>query len=309
MTRRRLPLLLMAGAAAGAALAFLRHRARRPRLMYAVLQGGPLLIAHRGGSLLAPENTLPAFRDAVHAWAADMIELDVRASADGRCVVMHDPTVDRTTDGTGAVAAMPYAQLAELDAGYRFTSDGGTTFPFRAQGAGIPTIEEVLETLPDTRLTIEVKAAAAQAPLFDAIRRFGAAHRVVAAGMHEEDRTQFQGYPGAISASTESLRAFWVLHRLHMTGLVRLGADVVQAPEFYDRHHVVTPSFVRAVHAQGVPFHVWTVNEERDMNRFLDWGVDGILTDRPDLLGRVLNARNGRALAPGHARGRGSSAH
>lgn len=301
MTRRRLPLLLVAGAAAGAAVAVLRHRARRPRLMYAVLQGGPLLIAHRGGSLLAPENTMRAFRDAVDVWGADMIELDVHATVDGRCVVIHDARVDRTTDGTGAVAAMSYAQLCELDAGYRFTSDGDA-FPFRGQGVRIPAIEEVLESLPAARLTIEVKAAAAQAPLFEAIRRFGAAHRVVAAGMYEADRTEFAGYPGAVSASTEAMRAFWVLQRARVTGLTRLGADVVQVPEYYDRHRVVTPSFVRAVHAQGLPIHVWTVNNEVDMHRFLDWGVDGIVTDRPDLLGRVLHGRTGRALARGHTR-------
>jgi glycerophosphoryl diester phosphodiesterase len=299
--RRRFPLLVVAGAAAGAtALAVLRQRARRPRRMHPALQGRPLLIAHRGGSLLAPENTIVAFRTATEIWNADMIELDVRASLDGRCVVIHDATVDRTTDGTGEVSAMEYAHLAELDAGYRFSHDGGATYPFRGQGVRIPLIEEVFEALPEARFTIEVKHRSAQEPLFAAIQQFGAAHRVVAAGMYDADRTMFRGYAGPISASTEQLRRFYILHRLRSASLVRLQADVVQVPEEHEGRRVVTPSFIRTVHAQGLPLHVWTVNRESDMDRLLDWGVDGLLTDRPDLLGRVLHRRVARPLAPGH---------
>jgi glycerophosphoryl diester phosphodiesterase len=301
VSRRRASLIVAAGAAAGAvAVALVRRRVRRPRLVHAVLQGGPLLIAHRGGSLLAPENTMPAFHSGLGAWNADMVELDVHATADGRCVVIHDPTVDRTTDGTGAVAELTMARLAELDAGYRFTPDGGITHPFRGQGIHVPAIEEVLEAFPDARLTVEVKSGAAQAPLFAAIRRFGAAHRVIAAGMHAVDRTLFRSYEGAVSASTDDVRAFWMAHRLHLAGLVRLNADVVQVPEEHEGTPVVTPRFVRALHAQGVPVHVWTVNEEAAMHALLDRGVDGIVTDRPDLLGLVLHERTGRSLAPGH---------
>src|SRR5690606_39178428 len=114
-------------------------------------------IAHRGGAALAPENTLAAFRMAVGAWASDMIELDVRATRDGHCVVFHDATVDRTTDATGAVADFTLDQIRQFDAGHWFTPDGGTTFPFRGRGITVPTIDDVLGALPDTRLTIEVK--------------------------------------------------------------------------------------------------------------------------------------------------------
>jgi hypothetical protein len=123
-----------------------------PRLrlepLHDVLRGGPLLIGHRGAAGLVPENTMASFRDAVDRWAVDMIELDVRASADGHCVVIHDATVDRTTDGTGSVADLTLAELRELDAGYRFQDENRASIPFRGQGLGIPTIEEVLEELP-----------------------------------------------------------------------------------------------------------------------------------------------------------------
>lgn len=263
-----------------------------------VLAGAPLLIAHRGGSGLAPENTLTAFMRADSAWSADMIEMDVRATADGHCIVIHDDTVDRTTDGTGPVAARTLRELQELDAGYRFTPDGGT-FPFRGESVRIPTIDEVFEALPRMRFTVEVKAGAAQAPLFAAIRRHGARNRVVAAGMYDRDRTMFSEYRGAVSGSTEELRRFYRYHRLRLGRWVRPRADVVQVPEVWGSRRVVTPRLVADLGRHDIPVHVWTVNETEEMHRLLDWGVEGLVTDRPDRLAAVLNERTGRPLPPG----------
>jgi glycerophosphoryl diester phosphodiesterase len=265
-----------------------------------VLSGAPLLIAHRGGAGLAPENTLAAFHHGADTWGADMIELDVRATRDGYCVVIHDETVDRTTDGSGPVAALTLAELKGLDAGYRFSPDGGRTFPFRGRGVVVPTIEEVLAALPQMRLTVEVKEGAAQAPLFAAVAESGAEQRVVAAGMHDRDRTRFATYDGPVSASMEALRRFYVAHRLRLTRCYRLHATVVQVPEEWEGRRVVTPRFVRDLARQGVAVHVWTVDDPAAMHRLLDWGVEGVLTDRPDILGRVLHERVGRPLAPGH---------
>jgi len=267
---------------------------RRPR--HPVLAGAPLLIAHRGGAGLAPENTLAAFLPAVHRWRVDMIELDVRATADGRCVVIHDPTVDRTTDATGEVAAMTYEDLSRLDAGYRFTADGGRTFPFRGAGVIIPTIEDVLERLPGARLTIEVKTAAAQRPLFDAIDGFVAADRVVAAGMYDADRGAFGRHAGAVSASTEQIRTWVIRHWFRLGRVSRLRADVAHLPEHAGGRRIVTPRLVRELKAQGIPVHVWTVNDESDMRRLLAWGIEGLVTDRPDIAARVLHDVAGRPL-------------
>jgi glycerophosphoryl diester phosphodiesterase len=267
---------------------------------HSVLAGAPLLIAHRGGSGLAPENTLPAFLNGAVRWAADMIELDVRASSDGRCVVIHDDLVDRTTNGVGPVNGMTFAQLRELDAGYRFTPDGGRTYPFRGTGVQIPTIEEVLEALPAIRITVEVKSGAAQAPLFDAIRRFDARDRVIAAGMFDRDRALFHTYDGAISGSLEELKPFWMRHRFLLGWLKAPTCDVVQIPEVWNGRRLVTPRLARDLRRHGIPLHVWTVNEPADMHRLLDWGIEGLISDRPDVLGRVLHERVGRPLAPGH---------
>lgn len=301
MARRRTVLFAAAaiGTAGAVSAALLRGR-RRHRRAHPVLEGGPLLIAHRGGAGLAPENTLAAFVPAVREWGADMVELDVHASADGHVVVIHDPTVDRTTDGTGAVADMPLAELRTFDAGYRFSTDDGATFPFRGSGVRIPTLAEVFEALPDARFTVEVKAGAAQDPMFDLIERLGIAHRVIAAGMYDRDRTRFERHRGAISASTEQARAWAIARTLRLERLAGAPFDVMQIPETSDGRRIITPALIRAAHRQGIPVHVWTVNDPADMERLLTWGVDGLVTDRPDVLGTVLHRMYGRPLAPGH---------
>lgn len=266
-----------------------------------VLTGAPLLVAHRGGAGLAPENTLAAFFSARDDWAADMIELDVRLTADGHVVVIHDPLLDRTTDGRGPVAAKTLAELRELDAGYHFSTDG-RTFPFRGRGIRIPTLEEVLEALPTMRFTVEVKATAAQRPFFELARRIGAVNRIVAAGLGPEERSLFAEWPGAVSAGMPQVRRFYTLHRLHLAAVWAPAVDVLQVPERNGRWLVVSPRFVRDAHAHDLAVQVWTVNEPADMERLFDAGVDGIQSDYPDRLARVMTRRFGRLPAPAFLR-------
>jgi glycerophosphoryl diester phosphodiesterase len=298
VSRRRLfaAALVLVGVAAR-----MRSTARPGRARPAVLRGAPLLIGHRGAAALAPENTLPSLHSALDDWRADMVEIDVRASADGHCVVIHDATVDRTTDGTGAVRALSLDALRRLDAGYRFAANGG--FPFRGRGVRVPTVDEVFAAFPRARFTIEVKSGDAQAPLFDAIDRFDASDRVVIGGMRDADRSLFADrHHGATSPSIEQLRVFGALQFVGLGALARIPGDVVQVPEYWRGRRIVTRTFVAAVHRQGVDVHVWTVNERGAMERLLDLGVDGIVTDRPDLLDEVLRAR-GRAPTASTAAG------
>lgn len=267
-----------------------------------VLAGAPLLVAHRGGGGLAPENTLPAFLSARDDWAADMIELDIRLTSDGHVVVIHDPVVDRTTNGTGPVAARTLAEIQALDAGYRFTPDGGGSFPFRGSGVRISTLEEVLTTLPEMRFTVEVKAPEAQQPFFELARRLDAVDRIVAASLHDLERTLFADWPGAVSASVEQVRTFYLLHRLLLGRRWKPAIDVLQVPERAGRLLICSPRFVREAHANGVAVQVWTVNEEADMERLFDAGVDGIQSDYPDRLSRVMTRRFGRPPAPAFAK-------
>ncbi|HET7274125.1 MAG TPA: glycerophosphodiester phosphodiesterase [Longimicrobiaceae bacterium] len=271
----------------------------RPRPGHPYLAGAPLLIAHRGGSSLAPENTLLAFERALLWWRADLLELDVRLTRDGRVVVIHDSALDRTTNGSGEVRDHTLAQVQALDAGYRFTSDGGATFPFRDNGIRVPTLDEVLVAFPAARLNVEIKEGAVQTAARDLIARAGAEHRVLVAAGNHSDRSEFSDYTGARSASEKELRQFYICHRLHLTRLYSPAVDAFQMPERHGGKQILTPRLVRDAHAKNLAVHVWTVDEIADMERLLTWGVDGIVTDRPDRLARTLHARYGRPPPPG----------
>lgn len=265
--------------------------------------GAPLLIAHRGGSALAPENTLEAFRRALEWWRADLLEIDVQPTADGEAVVLHDATVDRTTDGTGPVAELRLAELRRLDAGYRFTPDGGRTFPLRGKGIGIATLEETLRAFPDARVNVEIKDARAQRSVRETVHDLRAARRVLIAAGRRADRSLFRDHPGPTSASAEEMKSFYLLHLARAGRFWRPRTDAFQMPERYAGRQVLTPRFLRELHARNLAVHVWTVNDEADMRRLLALGVDGIVTDRPDVLARVLHEACGRPLPPGPPRG------
>ncbi len=247
---------------------------------------------------------MEAFRGAAEQWGADILELDVRLTRDRRLVVFHDAAVDRTTDGRGRVAGMRWAELRELDAGWRFVDPAGDR-SFRGKGVRVPLFEEVLEEFPKMRLNVESKCPRAAAPLVEAIRRHGAQRRVLVASIREVSRRDACGYDGPWGASREQILRFWLTHRWCSPKTPWLGrwalpaADALQVPEFSGRLRVLTPAFVRAAHRRNIPVHVWTVNDPPEMRRLLEAGVDGIESDRPDLLAQVLAEVAGRPLPPG----------
>lgn len=269
----------------------------RPRPGRPYLAGAPILVAHRGGAGLAPENTLAAFRSAIDDWGADMLELDVHLTADGHVVVIHDPTVDRTTDGSGPVAGHTLEELQALDAGYRFLDRAGSP-SFRGRGVMIPTLEEVLERCPSIWVNVEVKVPAAAGPAVELLRRRGDQHRVLIAAEREESRRGARGYEGPWGASRRDCMTFWLCHRIPGAGLYTPPADVLQIPEFWKGMRVLTPRLVEEAHRRNIPVHVWTVDDPGDMRRMLSWGVDAIQTDRPDLLSEVLVEVAGRPPPP-----------
>ena len=273
-------------------------RPSRPRPGHPYLAGAPLLIAHRGGAKLAPENTLEAFRAAVDVWSADVLEMDVRVTRDGEVVVIHDPLVDRTTDGVGPVSSFDYGALARLDAGHGFLDPEGRP-SFRGRGARVPRFEDVLTALPEVRMNVETKEPAAAGPLVEIIRRHGAEERVLVAAEYERCRVDARGYRGPWGASRHHVFWFLVLHRLPGGGPYTPAADALQVPPTWKGVRVVTPRFVEEAHRRNLSVHVWTVDDADDMERLLSWGVDGIQTDRPDLLAQVLTDTWGRPPPPG----------
>lgn len=296
--RRRRALLLagLAAATAGVAISRLGRRGTRPGFTY--FAGAPLLIAHRGGSALAPENTLLAFERALAWWRADILELDVQPTRDGEAVVIHDATLDRTTDGAGPVSAHTLREIRELDAGHRFTPDGGESFPFRGREIRVPTLEEVLRAFPDTRINIEIKDGRAQDAVWEAVRETDSLDRVLIAAGSNRNRSRLKDYPVPVSAGREELTLFLAQLRVGFVAYTP-GIDAFQVPDRWEGRQVLTPELVRAARERNLPVHVWTVDEPELMNRYFDWGVDGIVTDRPDRLARVLHERVGRPLPPG----------
>jgi len=272
-------------------------RSRRPGHPY--LAGAPLLIAHRGGAGLAPENTLAAFYSAVSQWEADVLELDLRTTRDGELVVFHDSTVDRTTNGTGLVAEMSFEQLRDLDAGHHFTDPEGDP-SYRGRGVRVPSFREVLNAFPGQRINAELKEPAAAKPFLRVVSECRAVDRVLLASIHEGHRTGIRDiYPGPQSASRSEIFRFWALGRSGLGRWADPKVDVLQLPEYSHGVHLVTRRNVELAHRVNTPVHVWTVNEVSDMHRMMDLGVDGIMSDRPDRLARVLHERVGRPLRPG----------
>jgi len=296
---KRLGAVAAAGVAIPALAVGIRALTNGHRPGHPYFAGAPLLMAHRGGADLAPENTMLAFRRAMDWWRADVLELDVNPTRDGEAVVIHDLTLDRTTDGHGPVAERSLDELRELDAGYGFTPDGGRSFPFRGRGIRIPTLHEVLGEFPEMRINVEIKDGRVQRRVWEVVHELNATHRVLIASGKLRNRSLFDVYAGARSASAEEMYLFLALHLVHAAKLFYPVVDAFQMPERSRGRQVLSPRFVREVQARNLAVHVWTVNEEADMRRLLEWGADGLITDRPDTLARVLNDVTGRPLPPG----------
>ncbi len=254
----------------------------------------PLVFAHRGGSGLAPENTLAAFDHGLSV-GADGLELDVHLSRDGRPVVHHDVHLERTTDGTGPIAACSVEDLSRVDAGYRFCRDGD--FPFRGRGLCVPTLAEVLSRCPETRIIIELKngSEALARAVLDDVRHADALDRVCFAGEDVNGLRVIRALEAGAATSAARIEI--------RSGLVRswfgLPADLsrvvaYQVPETRGPLRIVSPRFVRAVHRAGRVVQVWTVDRADQMRRLLQWGVDAVITDRPDVAVEVVGEWTGR---------------
>ncbi len=265
------------------------------------LRPRPAVFAHRGGCALGPENTLAAFDLGLRA-GADGLELDVHLSADGVVVVCHDVTLDRTTDAAGPVAARTAAELARVDAGCRFAQGGA--FPFRGQSIGVPTLRQVLRRFPDVPVIVEMKVDHPEMGRRVAadVAAEGAAERVCVAGEGATSlRAARAALPDMASSACRS-EARWSLFKSTMGVLAGTPAfQRFQVPESAGAIRLVSPRFVRWAHRQGLPVEVWTVDDAVDMERLLSWGVDALITNRPDLAVRVRD-RCCPAVAMPHAK-------
>jgi glycerophosphoryl diester phosphodiesterase len=237
------------------------------------------IIAHRGASGRAPENTMRAFELALEE-GADALELDVHATADGIPVVMHDPTLDRTTNATGVIAALPFERLREVDAGYRFTDDRGRTFPWRGQGVRIPTLAEVLTTFASVPTVVEIKSALASEAVERTVRELGAADRCLLMSFDARALDRFRApswLTGATSEEAARLLSSALFRRPH--GEVRYRA--LSVPERWRGLPVPLGVLSSAARRLGRPVHVWVVNSPAHAVGLWRRGVAGVVTNYP----------------------------
>jgi glycerophosphoryl diester phosphodiesterase len=261
----------------------------------------PLVYAHRGGAALRPENTIAAFDNGL-SLGADGLEFDVRLSRDGVVVVHHDATLERTTNGRGSLAACTADELAHADAAHWFApadrpraKGSDVSYPYRGQGHGIPRLQQVLSRYPGVPLIIELKVndpELARRTIQD-IRAARAQDRVALGSFGWRVLRAVRKLEPAIptGASREEVRL--ALYR----SWVRwpLGKEAYrefQVPERSGPTRVVSPNFIRHAHRVGLPVKVWTVNDPADMRRLLDWGVDALISDRPDLAVSAVTAHS-----------------
>lgn len=248
---------------------------------------GPIALAHRGFSLQGRENSMEAFAAAVDL-GYRYVETDVHATLDGVAVAFHDATLDRTTDRSGAIAALPWSQVRSARVVGGSPAGAGDV-------GGVPALEDLLGTWPELRVNIDVKAASAVGPTVEVVERVRAHDRVCIASFSDARRRAVLGAlsrPVATSAGSGTVARFRAVAASSAASRrVLRGIDCLQVPERQSGVPVVTRRTVAAAHSAGVQVHVWTVNAAEHMHRLLDLGVDGIVTDRADVLRDVLVAR------------------
>lgn len=253
--------------------------------------GGQIrIIGHRGARGVAPENTIPAIRHGVEV-GSEAIEVDLHCTRDGHLVVIHDATLDRTTDGTGPVDEYTLDELRRLDAGYRFTPDGGATFPFRGQGVSVPTLDEAMKAVGDLPAILEVKSAAAGRGLAAWLPGRSELDRIIVGGFEAEEVGPAAAAARWRCAYQTDLLGFILWGKLGVRRPLPSDLTAAMVPVRKGAVSIVTRGFVRRMHDQGKGVFVWTVNQPEEMRRLLDLGVDGLISDYPAVLRRVVEER------------------
>ena len=271
----------------------------------------PIVFAHRGDSAQIPENTMQAFKDA-YQMKVDCIETDVHMTKDQNFVHFHDPDLVRTTNGTGEISDYTLAELKVLDAGYKFQSEESEDFPFRDKGLQILSIEEVLPVFPNVRFNIDIKSKNPKAPelLAKKLKELDIEQRVCVGSFHQKQIQLFRNFSSsATSAGKKEVVNFLLKFHRWKRRLSKLEDDKripksyedaleyqkkifgktlpyfsLQVPVKMSIIRIVSPRFIEFAHQVGIAVHVWTINEAKEMEKLLQWGADGLFTDKPRVL-------------------------
>ncbi len=259
----------------------------------------PLVIAHGGGNHLAPSNTLAAFTNA-YELGVDVLEFDIHMTKDGHLVSIHDPTVDRTTDGTGRVNEMTLEEVQALDAAATFKDLNGE-YSFRGKGVYIPTVDEIFSTINDPEMlyTIEIKDSndpelyqTMSEKLWKLIQHYGLEENVIIAAFDQaiiDMVIEVSEGEALVSGGRDEITKFVVFHKLFLNGLYQQNVHALQIPTEDSDINLMDGKLIRGAQNRGMDVHYWTINDPETMKELIEIGADGIMTDRPDLLMELLD--------------------
>lgn len=247
----------------------------------------PLVVANAGGNGLWPENTLYALQFS-HDMGVDILDMDVRSSADGVLVLMHDPRVDRTTDGTGLITSLTMEELRDLDAAYNWSSDGGITFPFRNKSVTVPTLEEVFAAFPDVRMSINMQQVfpSLAIPLCELIGTYQMMDKVLVSSVDVSELKQFRQFcPQVATVGSEGeLLTFSMLNLLFLGEIYEPNFHALMVPTERSRLIRITPFFLETAYNRNLRVYIFTNGNEDDIQRLINLRVDSIITDYPDIV-------------------------
>ena len=260
------------------------------RPFYKNMKKGVMVYAHMGGDGVWPGDTMFAYDQAANL-GVDAFDMDAHITRDGQIVLMHDESVDRTTDGTGKVEDLSLADLSKLDAAYKWSSDGGATYPFRGKGIKVPTLEQVFKKYPQMRYLIEIKLTRMPIarPLCELIHGYQMQDRVIVASFHDDAMQMFrETCPDvATSAARREVTAFVLLSKIGLSGLISPQYQALQVPFETSETYgipVMSAAFIKAAHAKNLKVETWTLDDPELFRQYVQWGLDGVDTDRPDLI-------------------------
>jgi glycerophosphoryl diester phosphodiesterase len=253
----------------------------------------PLVIAHADdiGLGIAPGDTLP-FLEMAAGMGADVLEMNVHLTADGHVVLMHDETVDDTTNGSGKVSDMTLEEIKSLEVGVNWTQDSGASYPYRGSGVRVPTLEEVFTEFPEHPMNIEIKADSEELAiaLCELIDRYSMTNRVLVASSRDMAMRKFREVCPLVATSADRAEVTQavLLGYAFLQNPVQPAYQAFQVPERGSGITIMRPAFVQSARNRNLQVHVWTIDEPGEMQRFIDMGVDGILTNKMELLMEIL---------------------
>ncbi|MBN1572108.1 MAG: glycerophosphodiester phosphodiesterase [Deltaproteobacteria bacterium] len=253
----------------------------------------PIIFAHRGAHARFPENTIPAFEEALRV-GTNYIETDTQLTRDGVPILHHDDNVVNLTGEDRFIRDLTLKELKKLDAGYTFSPDGGKSFPHRGKGIHIPSLEEVLRKFDLARFNIDIKDGTAESAkvVLYIVKRHKAGDRVLLASFAHPALAYIRKEAPEIatSACRKEVVRFLIDSLIRGKRVKAVPYDALQVPEKQHGIKVVNRRLLKGAKALGLQVHVWTINDEETMKRLLKLGVDGIITDRPDIALQVARS-------------------